>query len=112
LNAGAERIVNEGLEECFDRHETVAALCRKGLAEMGFELFPAKDAVPSPTVTAAKVPEGVSWEDFDRRLRAEGMVVGGSYGPMAGKVFRMGHMGSQADEALVKQALSVIGKVL
>jgi aspartate aminotransferase-like enzyme len=112
LNAGAERIVNEGLEECFDRHERVADLCRKGLVEMGLELFPAKDAVPSPTVTAAKVPEGVAWEDFDRRLRTEGMVVGGSYGHMAGKVFRMGHMGSQADEALVKQALAVIGKVV
>jgi aspartate aminotransferase-like enzyme len=112
LHAGADLIINEGLEACFARHERVADLCRKGLAEMGIDLFPAKDAVASPTVTAAKVPEGVSWEDFDRRLRAEGLVVGGSYGPMAGKVFRMGHMGSQADEGLVKQALAVIRKVL
>ena len=111
LNAGAERIISEGLEDCFSRHESAADMCRKGLAGMGIELFPATDAVPSPTVTAAKVPEGVPWKDFDGRLRAEGLVVGGSYGPMAGNVFRMGHMGSQADAALVRQALSVIEKI-
>ncbi len=111
LNAGAELILREGLDACFARHEAVAEQCRKGLADAGIALFPAKGAVPSPTVTAAIVPEGASWEDFDARLRAEGLVLGGSYGPMAGKVFRMGHMGSQADEGLVRQALGVIGKV-
>jgi aspartate aminotransferase-like enzyme len=112
LNAGAELILAQGLEACFARHEATADLCRKGLEEIGIDLFPAAEAVCSPTVTAAKIPEDISWEDFDARLRAEGLAVGGSYGPMAGKVFRMGHMGSQADEALVKQALSVIGKVV
>ncbi len=112
LNAGAERILNEGIQACFARHQAVAELCRKGLAGMGIDLFPAADAVPSPTVTAANVPKGVSWADFDARLRDEGLVVGGSYGPMADKVFRVGHMGSQADEELVSQALAVIGKVL
>ena len=36
----------------------------------------------------------------------------GSYGPQAGKIFRMGHMGTQADMDLVKQALSVISQVV
>jgi len=112
LNTGAELILEEGLDACFARHEAAAAFCRKGLDALGIALFCAEDAVPSPTVTAAKVPETISWENFDVRLRAGGLGVAGSYGPMAGKVFRLGHMGSQADQALVKQALSVIGKVL
>jgi aspartate aminotransferase-like enzyme len=37
-------------------------------------------------------------------------VVGGSYGPMAGTVFRIGHMGTQADMGLIKQALGVLEK--
>ncbi len=112
LNTGAELILNEGLAECFARHEAAADLCRKGLKKIGIDLFPAAEAVCSPTVTAARVPEDISWENFDARLRTEGLAVGGSYGPMAGRVFRMGHMGSQADEDLVRQALGVIQKVM
>ncbi|MCF8052616.1 MAG: aminotransferase class V-fold PLP-dependent enzyme [Desulfobacterales bacterium] len=110
LNTGAELILDEGLEDCFSRHEAAADLCRKGLEKIGIDLFPAAEAVCSPTVTAANVPENISWADFDARLRAEGLAVAGSYGPMAGRVFRIGHMGSQADEELVRQALSVIAK--
>ena len=111
LYAGTQLLLNEGLENSFARHEAVAALCREGLCELGIRLYPAQGAVPAPTVTAAYVPDGMTWEQFDHRLREHGMVVGGSYGPLAGKVFRMGHMGSQADRTLVEQALDVIKKV-
>jgi aspartate aminotransferase-like enzyme len=88
----------------------VAAYCRKRLAEIGYTLFPAPGAVPAPTVTAVNVPEVITWADFDARLRRHGLVAGGSYGPIAGKVFRLGHMGTQADMGLVKQALGVLEK--
>jgi aspartate aminotransferase-like enzyme len=110
LNAGAEAILKEGLEACFKRHAEVAAFCRQRLVEIGYSLFPAPNAVPSPTVTAANVPEGIMWADFDARLRKDGLVAGGSYGPIAGKVFRLGHMGTQADLGLMKQALDVLEK--
>jgi aspartate aminotransferase-like enzyme len=108
LNAGAEAVLGEGLEACFKRHADVAAYCRGRLAEIGYSLYPAPNAVPAPTVTAVNVPAGVGWEEFDRRLRRRGLVAGGSYGPIAGKVFRLGHMGTQADMGLVKQALDVL----
>ena len=38
--------------------------------------------------------------------------MGGSYGALAGKVFRIGHMGSQADMELVKRGMDVIERVL
>jgi aspartate aminotransferase-like enzyme len=79
---------------------------------MGLSLFPASDAVPSSTVTAVNDPDGVDWTEFNLQLRQYGLVVGGSYGPMAGKVFRLGHMGTQADMALVKQSLNVIESVV
>lgn len=108
LYTAAGLLFDEGLENCFRRHDTVAGLCRKRLVEMGIELFPAPDAVPSPTVTAALVPAGLTWESWDRRLREKGLVAAGSYGPLAGKIFRLGHMGSQADPDLAIRALDVI----
>jgi aspartate aminotransferase-like enzyme len=62
----------------------------------------------SATVTAVTVPDAVTWTEFDRRLRRHGLAAGGSYGPIAGKVFRLGHMGTQADMGLVRQALDVL----
>jgi aspartate aminotransferase-like enzyme len=112
LNAGAQLILQEGLFNSFARHEEAAQLCRDKIKEMGLTLFPASDAVPAPTVTAVNVPQGISWQDFDAKLRREGLVVAGSYGPLANKVFRLGHMGTQADRDLVAQAMGVIDKVL
>jgi len=111
LNAGADVILSEGLENCFARHDRVAAGCRNRLVKIGLSLFPLPDAVPSPTVTAVAVPEGITWAEFDNRLREQGLVVGGNYGPLAGNVFRLGHMGTQADPDLVEQALAVIERV-
>ncbi len=112
LNAGAELLLAEGFSAVFARHQNAAEVCRSGLTELGMTLFPAPNAVLSPTVTAALVPEGIGWEAFDARLRARGLAVGGNYGLLAGKVFRLGHMGAQADTALVRQALDVLKRVM
>lgn len=112
LDAAADLLLTEGLAASFARHEQVATYCRQKLTEFGFSLFPAPEAVPSPTVTAVHVPEETSWEALDARLRQRGLAVGGNYGPLAGKVFRLGHMGSQADMALMKQAMSVLAEVM
>ena len=112
LNAGAEMILTEGLANSFSRHAEVAQYCRNQIEKIGLTLFPASDAIPAPTVTAVNVPQGISWPDFDAKLRREGLVVAGSYGPLTNKVFRLGHMGSQAEKDLVSQALDVIKKVL
>jgi aspartate aminotransferase-like enzyme len=112
LNAGAELIIKEGLADSFSRHEAVAQYCREQIAEMGLTLFPAAGAVSAPTVTAVNVPQGLTWPEFDAKLRAEGLVVAGSYGPMTDKVFRLGHMGTQADIDLVTRAITVIRRSL
>jgi aspartate aminotransferase-like enzyme len=112
LNAGAEMILEEGLSNSYSRHEEVAQFCRSEIEAMGLALFPAPGAICAPTVTAVNVPQGINWRDFDVKLRQNGLVVAGSYGPLADKVFRLGHMGTQADKNLVTQAVAVIKKVL
>jgi aspartate aminotransferase-like enzyme len=112
LHLATTRLLDEGLPAVFRRHSEVAALCRRRLRAMGVELFPKSETICSPTVTAAKIPPGWAWPALDRALRARGMVVGGSYGPLAGKVFRIGHMGSQADTGLVGRGMDVLASIL
>ena len=69
-------------------------------------------SIPGPTVTAARIPTGWEWNDWRKALAAEGLVVGGSLGPLAGKVFRLGHMGTQADADRMAMALETMKKVL
>ena len=108
LRQGSALILNEGLDVCFARHEAVAAACRKGLGDMGLKLFAAPGAMPAPTVTAAYVPDGVDWAAWRGELRAAGLAVAGSFGPMQNKVFRLGHMGAQANMPLLRRALDII----
>ena len=112
LNISLLKIMNEGLENAIERHERAARLCRDLGREIGLKLFPRDKKFSSPTVTAFYVPEKFSWPEFDSKLREQGLAVGGNYGKLAGKVFRIGHMGSQADDELVKRGMDIIKSIL
>jgi len=112
LHEACRLVLEEGLDFVYARHEQVAQYCRDRAREMGLTLYPATETGCAPTVTALNVPESTSWEVLDRRLRKAGMVVAGSYGPLAGKVFRIGHMGAQAHMELAERGLDVLSQVL
>ena len=112
LRVAIKLLQSEGLAQVYQRHDQVAAYCRQQLQTLGLELWPARADIHSPTVTAAKVPAGWDWPTLDRALRAAGMMVGGNYGPLAGKVFRIGHMGAQAEMTLVQAGLATLSSVL
>ena len=112
LHEACRLVLAEGLERVYARHAETAAHCRRRAQEMGLSLYPTSETACSPTVTALRVPESLAWEELDRRLREHGMVVAGSLGPLAGKVFRIGHMGSQANRALVNRGMDVLSQVL
>jgi aspartate aminotransferase-like enzyme len=112
LRVALERLQAEGLENVYQRHANVASYCRRRLLDMGIELWPQRVECASPTVTCARLPTGWAWERFNGALRAQGMAVGGNYGPLAGKTFRIGHMGAQADLVLVQQGMDLIEELL
>jgi len=112
LHEACRLVLDEGLEQVYARHRDTASYCRERALEMGLSLYPASEVACSPTVTALRVPEGVAWEELDRRLREYGMVVGGSLGSLAGRVFRIGHMGTQADRALVERGMDALRSVV
>lgn len=112
LKESSDLILKEGAAACFARHEAVAEACRQGLAGLGIELFPVPGAVAAPTVTAAYVPKGSAWTAWRTELKAAGLAVAGSFGPMQDKVFRLGHMGEQANMDLLRRALAIIAEHL
>lgn len=112
LEVACRRLLDEGLDSVLARHQRVAAACRQGLRDLGLDIYPRREEYCSPTVTAVKVPSSIEWAELDRRLRRRGVGVGGSFGPLAGKVFRLGHMGTQADDRLVAQTLEALAEAL
>jgi len=112
LHAACSLVLDQGLQEVYARHAQAATHCRHRAREMGVSLYPVNEAACSPTVTALEVPDTVEWQTLDRGLRDHGMAVAGSLGPLAGKVFRIGHMGSQADVSLVQRGMDVLAQVL
>jgi aspartate aminotransferase-like enzyme len=112
LHAACAKLQSEGLAQAIRRHAEVARYCRERALSMGLELYPRQESYCSPTVTALKVPERLGWLELDRRLRAQGMVVGGSLEKLAGKVFRIGHMGTQADRRLVEEAMDILAQAI
>jgi aspartate aminotransferase-like enzyme len=112
LHEACRLLLDEGLEAAFERHDRVAQYCRQRAQALGLSLYPVDEAACSPTVTALQVPEHLGWETLDQQLRARGVVVGGSLGALAGQVFRVGHMGSQADMTLVRHGLDALEEAL
>ncbi len=108
LHGACLRIKEEGMETVRKRHRETAMFVRKRIREMGLRLFPRREEIMSDTVTAVYVPDAWSWKDLDKALRLRGLVLGGNYGCLSGKVFRIGHMGTQADMELVKKAMDIL----
>lgn len=93
LRVALRMILDEGLENVFMRHADLARLFRQGVRRMGLEVFPPEEEA-SPTVTAVKLPHGVSHKELSDVLEREyGVVVGEGLGKLKDSVFRVGHMG-------------------
>lgn len=112
LDEAASMLLEEGLENVFERHRQASECCRAGLVELGLELFPRAGAINSPSCTAIKIPQGMEWLELRRRMMSRGLIAGGGLGFLSGKLFRLGHMGNQARVELVKQALAILGELI
>jgi aspartate aminotransferase-like enzyme len=109
--AEATRIIlEEGIEERFERHDLFADALRAGLAALGFSFF-TDPRFEASTLSVARYPDGVEDKAFRAGLAANGVVVAGGLGPTAGQVFRMGHMGNLTS-AQVRFAIDAVEKTL
>lgn len=112
LHAGLGRLLEEGVEQVWERHARVGALLQAALPELGFRLV-AADGVRLPQLTAALLPEGVEEAPARRRLLDEyGIEVGGGLGEFAGRAWRVGLMGHAATERSVGTLLGAVRELL
>lgn len=96
LHAGVGAVLNEGLENAWERHEACGQRLQEGLVDLGFELF-AQEGFRLPQLTTVVVPDGLDEAGIRRDLLQDyGIEIGGGLGAYAGKVWRIGSMGNTA----------------
>jgi aspartate aminotransferase-like enzyme len=110
LRVGVRRLMDEGRERTWARHEAIAAGSQAGLEGLGLRLV-AKPEHRSATVTAAWLPDGLEWGPFNADMRSRGLVVAGGQGKWAGKIMRFGHMGMVEIDEMV-DAVRVMGETM
>ena len=93
LNEALKIIEEEGVENRAKRHELFRNVVRRSLKKLGFELLVREEAA-SPTLTAAKPPEGFEVEEIMKRLRKFGIVISNGQGKLKDKIIRIAHMGN------------------
>ena len=97
-------------ETLLERHAKIADACRKALISAGIELH--LNSGYSNTVTVFNVPEGVSADAILQKMRNEhGIMLAGSLGDLNGKVIRIGHMGSNANEKDMTDTMAALDHV-
>jgi alanine-glyoxylate transaminase/serine-glyoxylate transaminase/serine-pyruvate transaminase len=105
-------VAEEGIENRWERHRRCHKSLVNGIEAMGLSMH-----VPGPhriaTLNTVCVPAGVDEAKIRRRLLDEpGIEIAGGFGPLAGKVFRIGVMGPLATEDNVQFFLKEFKKAL
>jgi alanine-glyoxylate transaminase/serine-glyoxylate transaminase/serine-pyruvate transaminase len=106
LAASIEMLHEEGLENVFARHDRLAEATRRAVKIWGLEILCRDAKYYSPTLTAVLLPEGHNADAF-RALALDTFNIsyGSSFGPFAGKYFRIGHLGD-INETMLTGALA------
>ncbi|NDV98768.1 L-aspartate--glyoxylate aminotransferase BhcA [Salipiger sp. PrR002] len=95
LNEACRMLLDEGLENVFARHQRIAEGVRAAVGAWGLDLCAASPDLYSDTVSAIRTPEGFNATDIvSHAAQTYGVAFGTGLGEVAGKVFRIGHLGS------------------
>jgi alanine-glyoxylate transaminase/serine-glyoxylate transaminase/serine-pyruvate transaminase len=102
LAVAIDMLHEEGLDNVFARHDRLAEGTRRAIKAWGLETICRDPKYYSPTITAVLLPEGHDGDAF-RNLALETFNIsyGASFGPYAGKYFRIGHLGDINDGTLI-----------
>jgi len=104
-------ILEEGLEARWARHQTAHEALVAGLDRLGLSLFP-PPANRCPTINVVNVPAGVDDAKVRRRLLEMGVEMSGGLGALAGKVWRVGVMGYNAQVPRVERFVGALEEAL
>ena len=106
LRASLDRIFDEGLENIFARHTFLAEGVRQAVSAWGLSLCAKEPQWYSDTVTAILVPEGKDANQVIKHAyHRYGLSLGAGLSVVAGKLFRIGHLGD-LNELMLMSAIS------
>lgn len=102
LKCAIEMIEAKGLENVFARHTRIATGVRHAVDAWGLKLCANAPELYSDSVSAIRTPEGFKATDIVTRADEQyGMAFGVGLGDVAGKVFRIGHLGMLTDAMML-----------
>lgn len=109
----AQVILEEGLEAGYARHDLASRALRAGLQAMGLTLF-GDEANRMPNVTGVFIPDQISDGERIRgaMLHDFGIEIGTSFGPLHGKIWRIGTMGYVCRKPNILRCLASLETVL
>ena len=107
---GMKLVLEEGLEKRYARHSAFGRGVRAALREYGMKPL-AEEDVAASTLSCFLYPEGVNDAEFRSVLAKKGVIVAGALAHLAGKAFRIGHMGNTTEEMLIS-SIEKIGETL
>ncbi|MGH9704580.1 MAG: pyridoxal-phosphate-dependent aminotransferase family protein [Candidatus Acidiferrales bacterium] len=106
-------VLEEGLEARWERHKQNQQALVAGLEAMGLQLFVTNPADRMITVTGIQVPPGVDDHKVRGQLLDEfDIEIGGGFGPLKGKLWRVGLMGHNSARNNVLLFLGAMEKIL
>ena len=112
LREALRLVAEEGLANCWQRHQKNVEYLWEGLESLGLSLHVERE-FRLPTLTTVCIPEGVDGKAIARQLLNEHNIeVGGGLGELAGKVWRVGLMGFNSRPESVDQLLEALKQVL
>jgi alanine-glyoxylate transaminase / serine-glyoxylate transaminase / serine-pyruvate transaminase len=102
LREAVTMLLEEGLDQVFARHLRLAAAARAAVGAWGLEVLCQEPADYSPVLTAVLMPPGYDADQF-RKIVLDNfnMSLGAGLAKLAGKVFRIGHLGECNDLILM-----------
>lgn len=101
LREAIDMLMEEGLENVFARHDRHAEATRRAVRAWGFEIVCREAAEYSSSLTAVLMPEGVDPDALRALILADfDMSLGAGLSKLAGRVFRIGHLGDFNDLTL------------
>jgi len=112
LREGLQAIVDEGIEKRFERHQRAHQAFVAAMAELGIGMH-VPEGYRIPNLNTPRVPAGVDDAAVRRYLlQKHGIEIAGGFGPLAGKIFRVGLMGPLATEDSVRLFVSTFQEAL
>jgi alanine-glyoxylate transaminase/serine-glyoxylate transaminase/serine-pyruvate transaminase len=112
LREALRLLTEEGLANCWQRHQRNAEYLWEGLEDLGLTLHVERD-LRLPTLTTVRIPDGVDGKAIARQLLQEyGIEIGGGLGELSGQVWRIGLMGFNSDKENVERFIEALQQVL